>query len=69
MSYCTLLQWIQSGRVNSTFELGSILHRLHCNTIAFTVLEIAIMIRIHIIANPIFQFDVALYAKRYNIIQ
>jgi len=60
------LQWIQSTRVNSTFELGITMHIVHYNTIAITVLEIVITIQINIIANSIFQFDVALYAKRYD---
>ena len=62
------MQWIQSERVNSAFELGITLQKVHYNTIAITVLEIVITIRINIIANSIFQFDVALYAKRYNTI-
>ena len=42
------------------------MHIVHYNTIAITVLEIVITIRINIIANSIFQFDAALYAKRYT---
>ena len=63
------MQWIQSTRVNSTFELGITMHIVHYNTIAITVLEIVITIRINIIANSIFQFDGAFYAKKVNRIQ
>ena len=60
---------MQSARVSSRFELGITIHIMHCNTIAITVLEIVITIQINIIANSIFQFDVAICAKRYNGIQ
>ena len=60
------LQCIQSARVNSAFELGIALHKVHDNTLAFTVFETVITIRIRIITNSIFQFDVALYANIYT---
>ena len=63
------MQCIQSARVNSAFELGITMHVVYYNTITITVLEIVITMRINIIANSIFQFDVALYAKRYTRIQ
>jgi len=50
-------------------QLGITIHIVHYNTITIIVLEIVITIQINIIANSIFQFDVVLYAKKYNTIQ